>query len=191
MAQNSLLMSVAVSRYARVLFEVAKACNELFTVEKILQSFSESFAKSADFKNFVNNPKITPDIQRNFFKSILAVNDNPNNIAEKIVLNYFELLIAQHRLNLFIDIFAKFKQMAARYNNIVTVTVTTAVALSDEEREEIVNIFTESEGKKIALDEQINPKILGGVIINIGSRQINTSLSYKLNSIKQALKEVG
>ena len=84
-----------------------------------------------------------------------------------------------------------FKAMAAAHRGEVEAEVTTAQALDDGQRQELRQTLGAYAGKSVTMRETVDPAILGGLIVKIGSRQIDTSLRTKLNSLKLALKEVG
>jgi F-type H+-transporting ATPase subunit delta len=81
--------------------------------------------------------------------------------------------------------------MAAAHRGEVEAEVTSAHPLNDEQRRELGQVLSASSGKTITLRESVDPSILGGLVVRIGSRQIDTSLRTKLSSLKLALKEVG
>jgi len=84
-----------------------------------------------------------------------------------------------------------FRQIAAANRGETTAEVTTAHALSAEQKKELAATLKQVAGKDVAISVTVDPSILGGLIVKMGSRQIDTSLRTKLNSLKLALKEVG
>lgn len=184
-------MADTTSRYARALFEIARDANALAPVCEILHSFKEAFANSKDFQTFVASPKLSKSNRMAFFDSLLK-SDSSSAVSEatKIVRTFFKLLVDKQRVGLFFDILTIFDEMVDKSNGVVVAYATSAIPLSNDDKAELSDILLKSEGKEIALIEKIDPSLLGGLVVRIGSRQIDTSLRSKLNSIKYALKEV-
>ena len=82
-----------------------------------------------------------------------------------------------------------FRQMAAEHRGEVTAEVTSAHPLGDEQVAALKAALKQKLGKDVTLDTSVNPALLGGLVVKVGSRMIDTSLRTKLNSIKIAMKE--
>ena len=105
--------------------------------------------------------------------------------------NFLQVVAANRRLFVLPGMIRSFRQMAAAHRGEVEAEVTSAHALTDEQRRELAETLGRYAGKTVTMRESVDPSILGGLIVKIGSRQIDTSLRTKLNSLKLALKEVG
>ena len=84
-----------------------------------------------------------------------------------------------------------FREMAARHRGEVTAEVTSAHPLSDEQVADLKAALKEKLGKDVTLEARVNPAILGGLVVKVGSRMIDTSLRTRLMTVKTRLKEVG
>jgi F-type H+-transporting ATPase subunit delta len=89
------------------------------------------------------------------------------------------------------DMLAAYRKLAAEHRGEVTADVTVAQKLSAEQTKELKAALKSVVGKEVALNATVDPSILGGMIVKVGSRQIDTSLKTRLSSLKLALKEVG
>ena len=84
-----------------------------------------------------------------------------------------------------------YRALVARHHGEVTAQVTVAETLSDSHRAAITDALKSVTGKDVGLDVKVDPAIIGGLIVKLGSRMVDSSLRTKLNSIKHAMKEVG
>ena len=88
------------------------------------------------------------------------------------------------------DMFREFRQLVARHRGEVSAEVTSAEPLSDSHIAALKQALTEKLGKDVELEKKVDPSLIGGLVVRVGSRMIDTSLKTKLNSLKLAMKEV-
>ncbi len=108
-----------------------------------------------------------------------------------MVANLIKVAAGNRRLFVVPEIIAGFKQLAAKHRGEVAAEVTSAEPLSDAHVAELKAALKTSLGKDVALDTHVDPSLIGGLIVKVGSRMIDGSLRTKLNSLKLAMKEVG
>ena len=186
MAKSSSPVSGVADRYAQSLFELAREDNALETVESELDSFLRLMDENADFRRLVESPAFTSDEQLRAIGAIVA-ETRPSELTG----NFLKVVASDRRLFVLPGMVRRFRQLAAEHRGEVEVEVTSAHPLDDGQRGALTEALGSYAGKSITMHEKVDPAILGGLIVKIGSRQIDTSIRSKLNSLKLALKEVG
>ncbi len=186
MAQSGSLISGVAERYAGSLFELALESKSVESVEKDLTRVEQLLAGSDDLKRLIESPVFSADDQ---FKAIAAVADKAG--IKGLVGNFLRVVAKNRRLFAVPGMIRAYRRIAAEQRGEVSAEVTSAHALSAAQQNELKATLREVAGKDVAVALTVDPSLLGGLIVKIGSRQIDTSLKTKLNSLKLALKEVG
>lgn len=186
MATSSSPVSGVAERYALSLFELAREEGSIDTVETELNAFQGLIEENADFRRLVESPAFTSDEQ---LAAISAVAEHAG--ASTLTANFLKVVASNRRLFVLPGIISSFRAKAAEHRGEVDADVVSAHPLSDEQRRELAQTLGAYAGKTVTMRESVDGSILGGLIVKIGSRQIDTSLRTKLNSLKLALKEVG
>lgn len=173
-------------RYATALFELAREENKLEETERALVGLSASLDESEDLRRLVRSPIFSATEQSEALAEIAKQARLPTLAA-----NFLQLLVKNRRLFALRDIIAGFRKLAADHRNELTADVTSAVALSESQADELKATLKAKTGKSITLIEKVDPAILGGLVVKIGSRMVDSSIRTKLNNLKYAMKEVG
>jgi F-type H+-transporting ATPase subunit delta len=179
-------VSAVAERYAVALFDLAVEGNALAAVEKDLDAFAVLINESADLRRLIRSPVFSADDQD---RAVSAVLDKAEigGFAGNLIK-----LAAQHRRLFFLPgIITAFKRLAAKQRGEVTAEVTSAEPLSDKHLAALKDALKASLGKDVALETAVDPALIGGLIVTVGSRMIDGSLRTKLNSLKLVMKEVG
>jgi F-type H+-transporting ATPase subunit delta len=185
-AQSSSPISAVAERYARSLFELAADSNSVAKVEADLSSFEKLLASSPDLDRLIKSPVFSADDQ---FKAIAAIADKAK--IGGLVGNFLRVVAKNRRLFTVPGIISAFRSIAAEARGEVSADVTSAHELTAAQQTELKAALKGVAGKDVAINVTVDPSLLGGLIVKMGSRQIDTSLQTKLNSLKLALKEVG
>ncbi len=186
MAQSSSPVSGVAERYAQSLFELARDEGSLETTERELVQFQSLIEDNADFRRLVESPAFTSEDQ---LRAISAVVDATAPSA--LVGNFLKVVAGNRRLFALPAIIRGVRQMAAAHRGEVEAEVVSAHPLNDEQRRELADALGAYTHKTVTMRESVDPSLLGGLVVRIGSRQVDTSLRTKLSSLKLALKEVG
>jgi len=173
-------------RYATALFELAREENKLEETERALVGLSASLDESDDLRRLVRSPIFSATEQSAALAGIAKEARLPGLAA-----NFLQLLVKNRRLFALRDIIAGFRKLSADHRNELTADVTSAVALSESQADELKATLKAKTGKSITLIEKVDPAILGGLVVKIGSRMVDSSIRTKLNNLKYAMKEVG
>jgi F-type H+-transporting ATPase subunit delta len=184
-AKDDTITGGAAGRYASALFELAEEANQVRQVEKDLVSLHAMLDSSADLKRMVRSPVFSSEEQG---RSIAA-------IAEKaglgpLVVNFVKVLARNRRLFAVNDMIRTFLALAARQRGEVNAEVASAHPLSGDQLAALKETLRASAGKDVTIVTKVDPTLLGGLVVKMGSRMIDSSLRTKLNSLKTAMKEV-
>lgn len=170
-------------RYASALFELAGEQKSLAEVEKDLATFRAMLDFSADLKAMVKSPVISRDEQGKALGAILAKAGVGATTA-----NFLKLIAKNGRLFAVEDMIKAFRALVARSRGEVEAEVTSAVALDDAQTAELKATLKAAVGKDVQLTSRIDPSLLGGLVVKLGSRMIDSSLRTKLAGLRVAMK---
>jgi F-type H+-transporting ATPase subunit delta len=174
-------------RYATALFELALDDKAVDAVKADLDRFDALVAESADLLRLVRSPVFGVDAQT---KALGAVLDKAG--IGGIAARFLKVVTANRRLFAVRDMTRAYRALVARHHGEVSAQVTVAEPLSDAHRAAITDALKSVTGKdNVGLDVKVDPAIIGGLVVKLGSRMVDSSLRTKLNSIKHAMKEVG
>ncbi|KAA0969747.1 F0F1 ATP synthase subunit delta [Aureimonas fodinaquatilis] len=186
MAKSSSPVSGVAERYAQSLFELSRDEGSIEVMEKELKQFQLLIGENADFRRLVESPAFTSEEQLRAVSAVVeAVKPLP------LLGNTLKVVAENRRLAILPQIITAFIELARAERGEVQAEVTSALALTSEQRKELSAALSSYSGKTVSMEETVDPAILGGLVVRIGSRQVDTSLRTKLNSLKLALKEVG
>ncbi|MDO1584043.1 F0F1 ATP synthase subunit delta [Rhizobium oryzicola] len=185
-ADTSHQTSSVADRYAVSLFELALEANAVDQVRADLDRFQAMIDESADLKRLISSPVFSSEDQA---RAVSALADKAG--IQGLVANFLKVVAGNRRLFALPGIIRSFREFVARHRGEVTAEVVSAHALTSAQEEELKSALKGVTGKDVAVDVTVDPSILGGLIVKVGSRQIDTSLRTKLSTLKLALKEVG
>ena len=186
MAGEEPIISGMAGRYATALFELALDTKAVDAVKADLDRFDGLVGESADLARLVRSPVFGADEQK---KALTAVLDRAG--IGGITAQFLKVVASNRRLFAVRDMVRAYRALVARHHGEVTAQVTVAETLSDSHRAAITDALKSVTGKDVGLDVKVDPAIIGGLIVKLGSRMVDSSLRTKLNSIKHAMKEVG
>jgi F-type H+-transporting ATPase subunit delta len=174
-------------RYARALFELALEVKSVDAVKADIEKFDAMISDSADLHRLVRSPVFSAEEQG---KALAAVLDKAG--IGGLAGNFLKLITANRRLFSVRDMIRDFRKLVAKWRGEVSAEVTVAEKLSDTHLEALKNALKSITGEKeVDLNVKIDPAIIGGLTVKLGSRMVDSSLRTKLNAIKHAMKEAG
>jgi F-type H+-transporting ATPase subunit delta len=185
-ASSSSPISAVAERYARSLFDLASDSKAVAKVESDLSSFEKMLATSPELDRLIKSPVFSADEQ---LRAIGAISDKAK--IGGLTGNFLRVVAKNRRLFAIPGMIAAFRRVAAEARGEISADVTSAHALTAAQQNELKAALKSVAGKDVSINLTVDPSLLGGLIVKIGSRQIDTSLKTKLNSLKLALKEVG
>lgn len=186
MSDLSSKFSEIAERYAASLFELALEAGNVEAVESDLAGFEALLESSDDLSRLIVSPVFSADDQ---FRAIDALLKKAGMTG--LVGNFLRVVARNRRLFAVPGMIRAFRHIAAEHRGEVTASVISAHALSAEQTDGLKASLRQVAGKTITLEQKVDASLLGGLIVQLGSRQFDTSLKTKLNSLKLALKGVG
>jgi F-type H+-transporting ATPase subunit delta len=185
-ADTSHPISGVAERYASSLFELALAEGAIDQVSADIERFQAMLDESEDLRRFVASPVFSSGEQ------VKAIEGLATEAGIGGFFGNFLKVVARHRrLFALSGMMRSFRQIAAEQRGEITAEVSSAHALTAEQENELKVALKGVTGKEVKVAVTVDPSILGGLIVKVGSRQIDTSLRTKLSTLKLALKEVG
>jgi F-type H+-transporting ATPase subunit delta len=179
------IISGMAGRYAGALFDLALDTKAVDAVKKDLDQFDALVSGSADLHRLIRSPAFGVDEQLKALSAILAKAG-----ITGLAANFLRVITTNRRLFAVRDMIRAYRALVARHKGEVTAQVTVAEKLNDKNLEALKSALKSvTGGKDIDLDVKIEPAIIGGLIVKVGSRMVDSSLRTKLNSIKLAMKE--
>ncbi|MGF1454358.1 MAG: F0F1 ATP synthase subunit delta [Alphaproteobacteria bacterium] len=173
-------------RYANALFDLAKEAGSVEAVEADLSGLDTALTNSDALRRLTTSAVFSRDEQGRAMAALLE-----RGGAASLTRNFVGLLARNRRLFALPGMIQAFKDRAARERGEVRATVTSARPMSDEQANELATALSQSLGKSVALDLMVDEGLLGGLVVKVGSRMIDSSIRTKLNNLKIAMKEAG
>jgi F-type H+-transporting ATPase subunit delta len=173
-------------RYASALFDLALEARKLEEVGEALAGFGRMIEASGDLRRLVRSPVFSADDQIAALGAILAKAG-----VSGIAANFLKLAAKNRRLFAVEDMIKAFAALAAWHRGEVPAEVTSAVALKPTQVKELKAALAAISGKDVVLAEKVDASLIGGLIVRLGSRMIDSSIRTKLNALKLSMKEVG
>ena len=171
-------------RYATALFDLARETNAIDAVKADLERFDALVAESADLSRLVRSPVFSADEQ---LQALSAVLDRIG--IGGLAAKFLKLVTTNRRLFAVRDMVKAFRELVADHKGEATAEVTVAEGLKDEHLDALRSALKAVSGKNVDLAIRIDPAIIGGLVVKLGSRMVDSSLRTKLNAIRHAMKE--
>jgi F-type H+-transporting ATPase subunit delta len=170
-------------RYAVALFELAQEQDALDAVAGDLHGLRDLLHGSADLERLIRSPVVSRDEQA---RAITAVGERAG--FTPLTLQFLGLLAHKRRLFALPDVIAAYDAMLSEHRGEVGAELVSAVPLSDEQLESVQRQLAGAVGQTVKLSTAVDPSLLGGLIVRVGSRMIDASIRTKLHQLELALK---
>jgi F-type H+-transporting ATPase subunit delta len=168
-------------RYAQALLDLSIENNNLDVVKADMVQLSTVARESRDFTNLLNSPIVDDAKKMDILQAIFGTNMN------KVSLDFMSLIVKNEREEMLPIIAATFVDLYKEKNNILDVTVISAVALDDKTRTTIIEKIKTNFNGTIELTEKIDASLVGGFIIRIDDQQIDASIASQISNLKNIL----
>jgi F-type H+-transporting ATPase subunit delta len=180
------MMASMAGRYAAALFELAKDQRQLAEVERDLATFQTMLDGSDDLRRLVRSPVVSADDQMKALAALMAKAG-----IGGLAANFIKLIARNRRLFAAADIMKSFRALLARERGEVSADVASAHPLTPEQMQLLSDTLRATVGKKVAINTRVDPNLLGGLVVKMGSKMIDSSLRTKLDNLKVAMKGIG
>jgi F-type H+-transporting ATPase subunit delta len=178
----SIVLCKVAEPYAEALLDLAKSNNSLQDMTNDMNIVSQFLANSSDLKKFLSNPLITKDAKKNVVKDVLGEQ------IDGRTLKFLLLLVDRGRIQILENVAEKFLELSYKQESIEIAKITSSIKLSADQQKEIaekLKIITGAKQIKLAL--KVDPQLIGGFTIEIGSKMIDTSIRGQLRQISTLL----
>ena len=187
MAEEDTIVSGVSGRYASALFSLAQDERQTDAVAEALAKFDALIAESPDLERLVRSPVFSAADQLKALDAILA-----DASIGGVAANFIRLVTSKRRLFFIREMIADYRKLYDAYRGVTRADVTSATALTEAHIAALKELLrAASGGREVDLNVKLDPSIIGGLIVKLGSRMVDGSLKTKLNSIRLAMKEVG
>jgi F-type H+-transporting ATPase subunit delta len=166
--------------YARSLFEVAKEHDVLDRVHDELAEFAEALSEDRTLQVFLFSPYFSSDEKRDGVKKVVSD-------ADERIVNFLELLAERHRMPAMFRIRREFDALWAEENQLLPVTVTSAVELDEGVVEDIGKRIQEETGRKVELSSNVDPDVLGGLRVQVGNMVLDATVRNRLERLRKTV----
>ena len=173
-------------RYATALFDLASETDDISSLEKNVETLTQAIDESPDLNSLISSPIYSRDQQKN---AIGAIAKKMGVSADMI--NALSLMAEKRRLFVVPTFLSVLNDMISESKNEITAEVVSAQLLSKGQVEKLGKSLKKNFGKDVKINATVDPTLIGGMVVKVGSRMIDTTIRAKLNSLQNTMKEVG
>src|SRR5438445_9942717 len=170
-------------RYASALFDLARDQRQIESVGKSLDALGQALLDSKDFAELVSSPLVSRDEAGKAFAALA-----PQLGIDPITSNFLGVLARNGRKGELRSVIRAFRRLAADHRGEATAEVVTARPLNDDQLAALKQQLRVRAGRDVTIDAAVDPSILGGIVVKLGSQQIDASIRTKLNRLAFAMK---
>ena len=174
-------MSVVHRTYARALFDAAREAGRLAEVRSDLGDFVEVAKAVPELEEILRNPQLDK-------RAKAAAVDAVAGSSDPLVVNFLRLLVEKGRAGGVAEVAEEFERLAAAEEGELTVELTTAYELSDDETRAIVGQIEQRSGRKVEASRTVDPDLIGGMVLQVGSRRVDASLRGRIEQLGRELR---
>ena len=173
-------MAVSHRMYARSLFQAARDAGRLEVVHEQLSDFAAAIGDVPELRQMLENPELDPREKAGVLGEILGD-------ADELVRNFVLLVSEKGRAGEIEAIYAELDTLVAAENRRLTVDLTTAYELSDDEAASIVEKIEQTSGRTVEATRSVDPGLIGGIVLQVGSHRLDASVRGRLARLRQEL----
>ena len=173
-------MAVAHRTYARSLFEAAKEAGRLERAQEELADFVATVEQVPELKSVLESPELDSRAKAALLEQVLGD-------ADELVRNFLLLLAEKGRSGEVAEIAREFEALVAREQGILDVELTTAVELSARDFDQLVDRIGKASGRQVRASRAVDPALVGGLVLEVGSRRLDASIRGRLDRLRQEL----
>ena len=173
-------MAVAHRMYARALFEAANGRGRLAAVREELGDFVAAVEQVPELDALLRNPQLDPRAKAQALDEVLGG-------ADELVRNFLLLTVEKNRGGQLREIHREFERLVAQEERRLTVELTTAYDLSDDEARQIIAQIEQASGRPVDATRTVDPDLIGGIVLQAGSMRVDASVRGRLNRLRREL----
>jgi F-type H+-transporting ATPase subunit delta len=173
-------MAVVARTYARALFEAAKDAGRIDEVRDQLTTFVEAVDEVPELRSLIRNPELDPLTKAAALDAVLQG-------ADELIRNFVRVVTRKGRAAQLDEIAREYEVLVAAEEQILSVELTTAYELSDDEAEAIVKQIEEASGQRVEAARTVDPELIGGLVLKAGSLEVDSSVRGRLDRLRRDL----
>lgn len=170
-------------RYASALFDLARDERQIESVGKSLETITQALVDSKDFAELVTSPVVSREEAGKAFAALV-----PDLGVDPITGKFLGVLARNGRKRELPAVIRAYRRLAAENRGETTAEIVTARPLNDDQLAQLRTQLRSRAGRDVSIDATVDPNILGGIVVKLGSQQIDASIRTKLNRLAQAMK---
>ena len=170
--------------YARSLFEVATEQDKLDLVREQVGEFADAVSENRELQIFLFSPYFSTEEKADGLDRALTD-------VDPVVENFLKLLIEKHRMPVIFRIRAEYDQLWEEENKLLPVEITSAVELPEETVKQLGDRISEQTGRTVELSSNVNPDILGGIVVQVGNSVLDASIRNRLEQLRRQVAKAG
>ena len=173
-------------RYATALFDLASETDDISSLEKNVETLTQAIDESPDLNSLISSPIYSRDQQKNAIGAIAKKMG-----VSAVMINALSLMAEKRRLFVVPTFLSVLNDLISESKNEITAEVVSAQSLSKGQVEKLGKSLKNNFGKDVKINATVDPALIGGMVVKVGSRMIDTTIQAKLNSLQNTMKEVG
>lgn len=174
-------------RYARALFEIARVIHRDEEIEAELEHLSSALKRDPAIEKFLANPSLKTGEKRKFLQKLYQ--ERREEFYETL-LDFFTVLFEKNRFNLIHEIAKSFKRIADEAQGQGIAEIRSAAPLKSDQESKIVSRLEALAGYKIQVQKEVDPSLIGGVVVKIKNKILDGSVKFKIDSLKKELTKI-
>ena len=186
MSEPASISSGIADRYATAVFEIANENGKLDELERNLDDLSAALDGSDELRDLISNPIYSRDEQQAAITAVGKQMDLSDTLVQTL-----GLMASKRRLFVLPQLIKRLRAQIAEHKGEVTAEVVSAQELTEDQRNALAKTLKDSVGKDVKVNATVDESLIGGLVVKVGSKMIDTSIRAKLNSLQNAMKEVG
>ena len=173
-------------RYATALFDLANETDDISSLEKNVETLTQAIDESTDLNSLISSPIYSRDQQKNAIGAIAKKMG-----VSAVMINTLSLMAEKRRLFVVPTFLSVLNDLISESKNEITAEVVSAQSLSKGQVEKLSKSLKKNFGKDVKINATVDSNLIGGLVVKVGSRMIDTTILAKLNSLQNTMKEVG
>jgi F-type H+-transporting ATPase subunit delta len=173
-------MAVVARTYARALFEAAKDEGRIDQVRAELATFVDAVDEVPELRSLIRNPELDPLTKATALDAVLEG-------ADELIRNFVRVVTEKGRAGQLDEIAREYEVLVAAEEKILSVELTTAYELSDDEADSIVRQIEEASGRRVEAARTVDPDLIGGLVLKAGSLEVDSSVRGRLDRLRRDL----
>ncbi len=186
MSESASISSGIADRYAMAVFDLANEGKELDKLESNLDDLSAALSSSPELTDLIHSPIYSREAQSNAISAVAAKMG-----LTQTMQNVLALMASKRRLFVLPHMITRLRELIAEAKGEVTADVASAVKLTAAQSKKLAETLKAQIGKDVKINTTVDESLIGGLVVKVGSKMIDTSVRSKLNSLQNAMKEVG